>query len=1634
MGQTPDLDENVKAWQRRLLQLSRRNNLLYFKPGRQAIPIVSQSPDSLLTSLGHGRRGLSFDYAEKRKPGSQSRDSMFEGSGFAGDSREEPGVVVTTGDLDTSLDTMELQRRLRGLQRKSREWSEEQGLNVLFLALGFLEWFDDTGEQASSPIVLVPCTLMRDGLREPFRLVRDDDDAVLNTTLQFVLEQRGVTIDDINGENVSELLEHVSEVVDSKDGWGVSEGIYVSTFAYSKLAMYQDLDGLRSQGITHPLVRQLAGEPAEEQGDSGSTPTALPPDTDLVGGRLDDYLDLKDQFTVLPADASQLRAVHLARSGDHLVVHGPPGTGKSQTIANVIATLLADGKRVLFVSEKTAALDVVKRRLEDCGLGIFCLDLHSERAKKSSVYEQLRESIEHPRTYRRSTAILEDLKRKRDSLNHTVRALHEVREPLGLSAFTVQGRYAQVEDSPDVPISVGDISTWTLSRLADVTAAVDQLVRRPDEFGEHATSPWVPLRDQPATLALVERLRATGSRLSASLGVFRTKADECAAELGIPRIESVNGAGALRALAEHLQAAPTVPRNWMTRTVVERLSVLAAKHEKHQALRRSLAATLLEHFRQLPTEVDLRSVAKLISTSETDRSSLHAALGVEWAKRVVPEPAAQLAKVIGARDSVRVFLAEYEALARISGLPLEPANWEEFDSNLELAATAASLLPVPPTWVENPAASAEEMRTAEHQVAQLAQHEAQFEATFYEDATRAIDRQLFDRFRTDYRSFWHRLGKSYRRDKRLLLAQLRIPRRIGVEESISLIEQVLTLVQLRQAWDEREASIRSVLGSRFRGRQTNWSSTRTDLQSFEAMRDKWPSEASTLLSVAVEAKKAEEFIRLVREAQAARSASVSALGELGGDALEQPEASSGFILQALHKARSPLERFEQACAPLRPLLARRPADVGELAALVETALRHEATVLDDRDAHNALSTDFAAYFHGPDTDWERIGACLGWTAEFLRLAGSPPTDVAAEHACAPRPQGEYRDLALRVDDAVSTLAPALESLSEDFDASRTRSGSWADAPLTDLSAWAAEVRDKAPSSHTWIEYRSACTRLDDLLSSGVVDAVRQATSDVGAIRGIILRRVYGRWLDEVLATDPELCFSPRDHEAIRTEFRELDQQFPLVCRERVRERCFAAYPDQYITGTRAGQLGTLRGELTKRRRQIPVRKLITRIPNILQALKPCFLMSPLAVSQYVPRTDVASDTVGFDAVVFDEASQVFPEDAVPAISRARQVIVMGDQKQLPPTSFFRRAAEDDEPEDEDYEASDALEGRESILDVLVGMSGRNVAETYLGVHYRSRAESLIRYSNHYFYDDKLLVFPGPDRTFTGRGIQDVYVPDGRYDAGGTRTNRVEAERVLDIILDLMRRTPERESIGVVTLSRAQADLVQRLVDEEAAKHVELADRFGEAGHERFFVKNLENVQGDERDHMILSIGYGPTTASGAVPNRFGPINANGGERRLNVAVTRARRTMTLVHSLRAEDITSTQPGAVLLRRYIEYARDPVGAFEKSVSLTAGSDTESPFEEAVLHALQARGHNMETQVGVAGYFIDLAIVSEDGTSFDLGIECDGAMYHSSPAARDRDWLRQDVLERLGWKIHRIWSTSWIRDPEARSRDA
>lgn len=533
---------------------------------------------------------------------------------------------------------------------------------------------------------------------------------------------------------------------------------------------------------------------------------------------------------------------------------------------------------------------------------------------------------------------------------------------------------------------------------------------------------------------------------------------------------------------------------------------------------------------------------------------------------------------------------------------------------------------------------------------------------------------------------------------------------------------------------------------------------------------------------------------------------------------------------------------------------------------------------------------------------------------------------------------------------------------------------------------------------------------------GVVRSLEKGDVHLGDIEEFFEYSYRNWWLRKSMDREPVLCsFSSADHERKIAEFKQSDERFQKLTQQYVVAALSGQIPSN--SGVESGgdsEMGKLRRELTKQKRHMPIRQLVQSLPTLLPKMKPCLLMSPLSVAQYL---DAGHQQ--FDVVIFDEASQIPVWDAVGAIARGKQLVCVGDPKQLPPTNFFNRT-ENEESVDGDIDVQDL----ESILDECLSIG---LPKLSLNWHYRSRHESLITFSNVTYYGNRLITFPSPVTADTSVRLERV---KGVYDRGGSRTNRAEAEAIV-VAIEKHYLSPDSKklTLGIVTFNQAQQTLIENLLDARRRASTQLDLAIAEATYEPLFVKNLENVQGDERDIIFFSITYGPD-AAGKVALGFGPLNLEGGHRRLNVAVSRARQGVVIFSSLLPEHINLARvraAGVLDLKNYLEFAIRGPRALVEQFNPT-GMEPDSPFEQQVISQLREKGWDVHPQVGVSGYRIDIGVVDPRAPGrYLLGIECDGATYHSAATARDRDRLRHLILEGLGWELHRIWSTDWWRNP-------
>ncbi|MGE5707932.1 MAG: DUF3320 domain-containing protein [Bacteroidota bacterium] len=691
------------------------------------------------------------------------------------------------------------------------------------------------------------------------------------------------------------------------------------------------------------------------------------------------------------------------------------------------------------------------------------------------------------------------------------------------------------------------------------------------------------------------------------------------------------------------------------------------------------------------------------------------------------------------------------------------------------------------------------------------------------------------------------------------------------------------------------------------------------------------------------------------------------------------------------------------------LCQEAPATVPEMIELVEAVLEAARLRKKIRHGKGIAARLFPGLWQEERTDWARLDQLKEWILELKKSIEHGHLTVDLMDYLASHPD-ERRIEFSRLEEALSAHRKHLDALIEtlEFDASR-RFEDKAILLARDfkeqamiISLWA----ESLPLLSAMVRFNHLASQLEEEHLFGVIELAKGWAKAPLHLLPHFRRTYLERLLEHAFRHRAPLAqFDGLSHEEAIQRFRKLDSLLIEHTRIQLAEMHWQALPRHEASG----QLGILRREFEKKARHLPIRQLIGKAGHAIRAIKPVFMMSPLSIATFL-----ASDTLHFDLVVFDEASQVKPVDAFGAILRGKQTVVVGDKKQMPPTDFFESL---NRVSEEETATSDI----ESILGLF---EAKGAPSRMLRWHYRSRHQSLIAVSNQEFYDDRLVIFPSPERAREKVGLIYRHLPTTHYLPGANPTNPGEAQAVAEAVMEHARTCPHL-TLGVAAFSVAQMIEIQDKVEQLRREDPSTEAFFAAHPHEPFFIKNLETIQGDERDVVFISIGYG-RTSEGKVAMNFGPLNRDGGGRRLNVLITRARLRCEVFTNMTPDDIDlhrSNRDGVKALKRFLDYAASGIKEQGKNPLGT------SSLGAKVKAALEANGYRVETNVGVAGFFLDLAVVDPiDSDRYRLGIQCDGATYFGAKTARDRDRLRVQVLEGLGWRLHRVWSTDWYQHPE------
>ncbi|GIW94353.1 MAG: hypothetical protein KatS3mg110_2394 [Pirellulaceae bacterium] len=1359
---------------RELLDLSARNRLLHTPRGTgrsSRLEIVGERSAHVFDYLVNQRRKMYFAARPAAPPASDSPKAPQIGEPQQLSTAEEPRphapispdetgeTPVSAGELtwelpqpeadsspqadqgdnklQTTLPSEQLQYRLRRLASDARTYEEELGVNILYLALGFLKWFETDRPHTPryAPLILVPVSLKRTSATARFSLEYRDDEIATNLSLQSRLAADfGITLPDIpsvDDLNPEDYYAAVRRAAGEMPNWEVLENdIVLWFFSYNKFLIYRDLDPAQwpehARLEAHPLLATLLG----------TRPASWKPVRQ--DGWDIDQIPARDWIHVLDADSSQIAAIEDVKAGCHLVIQGPPGTGKSQTIANLIAASVAAGKKVLFVAEKLAALEVVQRRLAQLGLGEVALELHSHKASKRLVLEQLRRTLDLPAPQRSDLkSHFERLDAVRRQLNEHLELLHS---PVASSERTPHELMGQLlllghQGVRPADLPVGPVQRWSSQDAAARQEALHDLAAAAQQLGHPARHPWRGVERDYILPSDVERLVDKVRKL-------------------IPLFDRWQQAA--MQLAAHWQTRP--PRTFQEADQLIRFSALVSEFRDFDQSR--LADPVWEQ--------SFDEVQRLVSA------------GKRW-----------------------------QMLRRQRQNQVKDEAWREDWSSI---------------------------------------------------------RQELARLGECWHWFVH---PSYYRATNRVRTFLKPGVRCNFAEKLALLDDLIEAKQQETHIGSPEAER---LGGKAFGR--HWNGLQSDWEHLEKILD---------------------FYRRLRE-----------LGI-------QPE-------------------LRRAVAALSPL--PQPPDTRVLA-----------------EVHKELG--------------ERVQECF----EAVRL------DVA-------RVFGTTRHDDLAVESVRSYLA------------------GWIGA---------------ATQVDSWIQYRLREKRAEELglapwcraLVAGTISADRLVSTWQASYAEALLRVAFEE--------RPQLArFSAAEYEQRLEEFCRLDRQRLEYAVQQVQQAHRQALPR---TEGALGEMAVLSRELAKKTRHLPLRRLLAEAGRVIQQIKPVFMMSPLSVAQYLEP-----GAVEFDLLLIDEASQIEPVDALGAVARCRQMVVVGDSKQLPPTAFFQRLASHEEVELDAAQTAGTAD-LESILSLCLA---RQMPSRMLRWHYRSRHHSLIAVSNREFYDKQLLVVPNPVPQSAGLGLSFRYVPDGRYDRGRSATNRIEARCVAEAVMQHARQFPHL-SLGVGTLGLPQRDAIEDEIERLRRQQPECEAFFALDKAEPFFVKNLENIQGDERDVIFISIGYGPDQ-NGDIHYHFGPVSQEGGERRLNVLMTRARQRCVVFSSLKAEQIDlsrATGIGPRVLKAFLECAEHGA-AHEQMIACADGT---SNLDRYITERLSEQGYQAAARVGLAGVYVELAVRDRaEPERFLLGIDLDGPTRGALASARDRERIRPALLMDRGWKLYRSWSLDWYRRPD------
>ncbi|MDR2199605.1 MAG: DUF4011 domain-containing protein [Deltaproteobacteria bacterium] len=1486
----------IEIWKRKLLDLTLKNNFLKFQSNRLRVEFISSDINELCNKIINGIKfqiSSAPSILEKEDDLGNKKETDYFKDSIALEISEKK---INEGILLSSLTKDRLDKTLTSLYRANNTNIQESGSNTLYLIFGFLSWITKLRKEAAkAPLVLIPVNMKRSKAGD-FTLQATDEESRFNLTLIELL-RKDYKIDSLDFMannlpkykdtiNLPEIFKHVKYAVKDRDGWILKENACLGILSFSKYLMWKDLEILekngelaeRGQSNINPIIESLLNY-TEHKTLSVSSEQNGPEIQNL------DYeLNPKDIYTPLLADSSQLSAIVKSDTNSSFVLVGPPGTGKSQTITNMIAHNISRGKTVLFVAEKNAALNVVHNRLKNLGLDQLCLELHSDKTGKIDVIKKLTHALENMQKQVNQYPMWEHSASKLvkliNVLNNFVIEHHSPYQS-GITPYQAVGENLLLKETENTKIIKNialDVNNIDDKAISDIEDDLDKL-------NKYALK-VLPLKNTGLSFIKTQKWNFLFEMSLLELSeqfveIFREISSDCGKifnKTGLFKLEYFS-IKELNIFVEFLKAVET-----------------ASKINLLYLFKDDPESVFKEYVSVISCIEEALDISSILNENLDTVNPYLLKSKLEMLKKIINK-FESCQKTYNDEYFLNFSYIPYKSLKRI----IEMAEQREdiFTSAWETAKVEKNKNILNEIF--------EVIEILEKYENKCSIVEAKYD---YKNIVNIDLNDLKNLYEINKEKFFIIRYFTFRKIKSVL-------KRFSLTGKIdNILEDLTDLIEIKEISDSLKYYDELVLTSRsiFKFCDTSL----PDLKLYSAYID-----------------------------------------EINNSCLKKT--------------------VESTC--------------DDLSIILKTATRikenSEWFLKFYNDIRQKEDPNFVKII-------ENLGKYLLGETNIHSLDEAGLTSLTR---------------------LLKKQTPVLEKLSTAISEKISNTSAFNGLQLKNIYEIISDFIKHKSKIHSYIEYSRYRRIIINHNLKGLVEDLEKnnITPDelINNFRYNITRLIV---LEPSNVRENVGNFSADSRENDIKDFIATDNLMRKKTVNEIKSRIASVFRPNLFTR----EITTLNREKGKKKGHKPIRKLLSEIKFFLPAVTPCLLMSPLSIAQFLPP-----DGQKFDLVIFDEASQIPVWDAIGALARGKCAVIVGDPRQLPPTNFFKRTSSD-----EDYDQSED-DTMESILDECQAIT--SIPTLKLHWHYRSRSESLISFSNQKYYDSELITFPSPDAD--DMYVSFHYVENGIYDRANTRTNEREARAVVADIVETLKSPwfgPGRFSLGVVTFNHDQESLIQDLLDQERRNDPDLDGYFHDSLEEPVLVKNIENIQGDERDIIYFSICYG-IDASGKISSNFGPINKSGGERRLNVAITRARRRVKVFASFRPyifKDQIIHSRGASDLLAFMEYADSNPRRERIDLDFGVSDDPDFFFPEFVARLLEKKGWTVHRNVGVSSLRVDLAVVNKNNNDkYILGVECDGKSYKNAKTALDREYLRGETLKRLGWRVIRVWSLEWFRETKS-----